>query len=80
MNAHFNTDSIEANLTDEKYEYLIAETLPSGRVSLLVGPSGAGKTRLFLQWAESWLSGEQILDKSSAVQDVFPILQRSCFR
>src|SRR5437773_3362298 len=47
-----------------KYEYLIEDTLPSGRVSLLVGPSGSGKTTWFLQLAESWLKGEQILDKA----------------
>jgi hypothetical protein len=49
----------------EKYEYLVKEMLPSGRVSLLVGPSGAGKTTLALQLAESWVAGEPFLDKDT---------------
>lgn len=49
----------------QKYEYLIEEILPLGRVSLIVGPSGAGKTTMMLSWAESWLAGEPILGQAT---------------
>ena len=47
----------------QKFEYVIENMAPIGRASLLVGPSGSSKTTLALQWIESWLNGEQILDK-----------------
>jgi AAA domain len=45
----------------KKFEYLIDEMLPDGRVSLVAGPSGAGKTTFVLQLARNWLEGEPIL-------------------
>src|SRR5439155_13338125 len=39
--------------------------LPSGRPSLLAGPSGAGKTTWFLQTAQAWLEGEPVLGKET---------------
>jgi hypothetical protein len=45
--------------------YIIADLFPVRRVHLLVGPSGAGKTRWLFPMISDWLASKQIFERNS---------------